>query len=74
MNTEDLILFSYLILWIFIFIIWLYGKYVVIRSLYNQKYQDKIDYLKSITLYYPIWKYMEINQIVFRMILKGEIK
>lgn len=60
--------------WLTIFVIWIYSKYVVIKSLNNQKYQDKIDYLKSIPLYYPLWKYMEINQVVFRMLLKGEIK
>lgn len=60
--------------WLTIFVIWIYSKYVVIKSLNNQKYQDKIDYLKSIPLYYPLWKYMEINQVVFRILLKGEIK
>ncbi len=60
--------------WMFIFVMWVYGKYIIIRSLYNQKYQDKIDYLKSNPFYFIVWKYMEMNQVVFRMLLKGEIK
>lgn len=60
--------------WLTIFVIWIYSKYVVIKSLNNQKYQDKIDYLKRNPFYFILWKYMEINQVVFRMILKGEIK
>lgn len=74
MENNELTSLLELSFWLTIFVIWLYSKYLVIKSLSNQKYQDKIDYLKSVPLYYPLWKYMEINQVVFRLLLKGEIK
>lgn len=73
MKNEIITVFE-LSFWLFIFVMWIYTKYIIIRSLYNQRYQDKIDYLKSNPFYFMLWKYMEINQVVFRMILKGEIK
>lgn len=73
MKNEIITVFE-LSFWLFIFVMWVYGKYIIIRSLYNQKYQDKIDYLKSNPFYFIVWKYMEMNQVVFRMLLKGEIK
>lgn len=74
MENNELTSVLELSFWLTILVIWLYGKYVIIRSLYNQKYQDKIDYLKRNPFYFIVWKYMEINQVVFRMLLKGEIK
>lgn len=53
--------------------VWIYGKYVAIRSLYNQKYQDKIDYLKSKWYLHIFWFYMHIMQYSFRLLLKGKI-
>lgn len=73
MENEIITVFE-LSFWLFIFVMWIYAKYIIIRSLYNQKYQDKIDYLKSNPFYFIVWKYMEMNQVVFRMLLKGEIK
>lgn len=73
MENETVTLIE-LTFWLYLFVIWIYAKYIIIRSLYNQKYQDKIDYLKRNPFYFILWKYMEINQVVFRMILKGEIK
>lgn len=73
MKNEIITVFE-LSFWIFIFVMWIYTKYIIIRSLYNQKYQDKIDYLKINPFYFIVWKYMEMNQVVFRMLLKGEIK
>lgn len=74
MENNELTSVLELSFWLTILVIWLYSKYVVIKSLSNQKYQDKIDYLKRNPFYFIVWKYMEINQVVFRMLLKGEIK
>ena len=74
MENNELTSVLELSFWLTILVIWLYSKYVVIKSLSNQKYQDKIDYLKRNPFYFIVWKYMEINQVVFRMLLKGEIR
>lgn len=64
---------TYLIFNLLLISLWIYGKYVAIRSLYNQKYQDKIDYLKSKPYLFMVWYYMHIMQVSFRLLLKGKI-
>lgn len=71
MGLNELLLILFDILFVSL---WFYGKYIAIRSLYNQKYQDKIDYLKSNIIYYPVWKYMNMMQIAFRFLLQGKIR
>lgn len=71
---ENILLFLNLIFIIFFLLLWGYSKYVAIASVFSIKYSNKIDYLKTKKIYYPLWLYMDINQTVFRLILKGQWK
>lgn len=73
-DKEVLLIVLQLIFCLWFFFLWLYAKMVAIASLYIKSYDDKIKYLKTKKLYYPLWLYMHINQVGFRLILKGEIK
>lgn len=52
-----------------LFIIYIYFKYISIRSVFSIKYSNQIDELRERWYLYPVWKYLDINRYVFRIIL-----